>query len=87
MENYYVGLETRSHAFLLERRMKNEGIACEITYMPREIMTDLCNMGVRFKDSVLTEAINLLRYSGLPGLKLYREVTRPEGHYYYEVPL
>lgn len=54
---YYVGLESRTHAFLLEHRMKSEGMkTCEITYMPREIMIDLCNIGVRFKENELPKA-------------------------------
>lgn len=83
---YYVGLESRSHAFLLNDRMKNQGIVCEITYMPRDIMTDLCNMGVKFAEVELRRAEELLRRIGLPGCKLYIEITRPEGYYYYEVP-
>lgn len=87
MEYYYVGLESRSHAFLLERRMKDQGMTtCEITYMPRDIMIDLCNMGVRFRESELSHAIDILRRSGLPGCKLYREIVRPDRYYYHEIP-
>ncbi|TYQ15540.1 UNVERIFIED_CONTAM: uncharacterized protein DUF3343 [Acetivibrio alkalicellulosi] len=85
MESYYAGVESRSHSFILERRMKDEGIVCEITYMPRQIMTDLCNLGVKFKDEYLNQAIDIIRHSGLPGCKLYREIVRPEGNYYYDV--
>ncbi len=87
MTNYYVGLDSRSHAFLLERRMKNEGIECEITFVPREVMNDLCNMGVRFNESLLPEAISLLRRCGLPGCRLYKEIVKPEGFYYYEIQI
>ncbi|OPZ90333.1 MAG: hypothetical protein BWY74_02362 [Firmicutes bacterium ADurb.Bin419] len=87
MTNYYVGLESRSHAFLLERRMKNDGIECEITFVPRDIMNDLCNMGVRFDESVLPKAISLLRRCGLPGCRLYKEVIRPDIINYYEVQI
>lgn len=82
---YYVGLESRSHAFLLERRMKNEGIACEITYMPRDIMIDLCNMGVKFEEAELEKALGVLRRSGLPGCRLYVEYVQPDKFEYLEV--
>jgi Protein of unknown function (DUF3343) len=85
MTNYYVGLASRSHAFLLERRMKNEGIECEVSFVPREIMSDLCNMGVKFSESELPLAINLLRRCGLPGWRMYQEVVEPYGFKYNEV--
>lgn len=87
MTNYYVGLDSRSHAFLLERRMKNEGIECELTFIPREVMSDLCNMGVRFGESSLPAAINLLRRCGLPGCRLYKDIVRPDGCTYYEMQI
>lgn len=87
MVNFYVALESRSHAFLLERRMKNEGIKCEISFLPREVMNDLCNMGIKFDESVLPEAINLLRYCGLPGCSLYKEIVTPDGYIYTEVQI
>jgi len=87
MVNYYVALESRTHAFLLERRMKNEGIECEISFVPREVMSDLCNMGIKFNESVLPMAINLLRRCGLPGCRLYKEIVTPDGYIYSEVPI
>jgi len=72
---YYVGLESRTHAFLLEHRMKSEGMkTCEITYMPREIMIDLCNIGVRFKENELPKAIELLRRFNLQGLNFTKRL-------------
>ncbi|HHX17489.1 MAG TPA: DUF3343 domain-containing protein [Clostridium sp.] len=85
MEYYYAGVEIRSHAFILERRMKDEGIKCEITYMPRELMTELCNLGVKFKYEDLKKAIDLIRRLGLPGCKLYKEVITPDRIYYYDI--
>jgi len=87
MVKYYVALESRAHAFLLERRMKNEGIECEIAFVPREVMKDLCNMGVRFDESVFDRAINLLRFCGLPGCRLYKEVLTSDGYIYNEVQI
>ena len=84
---YYVALISRSHAFLLERRLKNEGILCELTYMPREIMYDLCNMGVRFGEHELPKALNALRRCGLPGCRLFKEVILPDQNQYFEVEL
>lgn len=88
MEYYYVGLESRTHAFLLEQRMKSEGMkTCEITYMPRDIMIDLCNMGLKFRDSELPQAIGVLRRFNLQGLKLYKEIVRPDRYYYHEISI
>jgi len=84
---YYVALISRTHAFLLERRMKSDGILCELTYMPREIMYDLCNMGVRFEENVLTKALNELRRCGLPGCRLFKEVILPNQNQYFEVQI
>jgi len=88
MEYYYVGLMSRTYVFYLEHRMKSGGVTtCEITFMPRDIMTELCNMGVRFRERELTQAVNVLRGSGVPGLRLFREIQRPDRYYYHEVPL
>ncbi|MCX7745932.1 MAG: DUF3343 domain-containing protein [Clostridia bacterium] len=87
MANYYIEVETRAHAFLLQRRMESGGVQCEITYMPREIMTSLCNMGVRFDESELEPALALLRRSGLPGCRLYREDIKPNDISYTEVEI
>ena len=87
MAYYYVALATRSQAFLLERRMKNEGVECELTFMPRTIMKDLCNMGVRFRENVLPGAVEMIRRSGLPTCRLYKEILHPGGAEYIEVKL
>lgn len=87
MVNYYVGLDSRTHAFLLERRMKNEGIECEVSFVPREVMNDLCNMGIKFDESVFERALSLLRRCGLPGCRLYKEVVNSDGYIYSEVPI
>jgi len=87
MTNYYVALESRSHAFLLERRMKKEGIKCEISFVPREIMSDLCNMGIKFDESEYLKSISLLRACGLPGCKLYKETVMPDEFLYDEVQI
>jgi len=88
MENYYVGLVSRTNVFFLEHRLKSGGVTtCEITFMPRDIMIDLCNMGVRFKEREFTQAISVLRSLGLPGLRLYREIKRPDRSYYHEVSI
>ena len=42
--------------------------------MPREIMTELCNMGVRFDESILINVLDVLRRSGIPSLKVFREL-------------
>lgn len=85
MINYYVLLGSRSHTFLLERRMKDEGITCEICYIPREIMTDLCNVGVKFDESQLKKAVCLIHMSGLPGCSIFQEIMTPTGGVYSKV--
>lgn len=85
MGYYYVGLETRSHAFLLERRMKSDGIECEITFMPRELMLDLCNLGVRFKEEEYARAVSMIRRSGLPGCRVYKQVASHDSYSYQEI--
>lgn len=73
MTNYYVVLQTKSQAFLLEQRIAHQGIKCELVSMPREIMKDLCNMGVRFKEDAYPKAVQVIKNRGLPGCKLYKE--------------
>lgn len=81
MINYYIVLESRSHAFLLERRMKDNGIKCEISFVPRNVVsekTSMCNMGIKFDECVLAEALGILRHCGLPGCRLYSETILPD---------
>lgn len=87
MVNYYTTHPTRSQAFLLERRLKMEGVKCELSYLPREIMMDLCNMGVKFPESEYHKAIEVIRRAALPGCKLYKEIVLPEGYKYIQVDL
>ncbi|MDF2524751.1 MAG: hypothetical protein K0R31_2392 [Clostridiales bacterium] len=84
MTSFYTAHPTRSQAFLLERRLKAQGINCELSYMPREIMIDLCNMGVKFEESEYGKAIDLIRRAGLPGCKIYREIKGPRSSQYIE---
>lgn len=81
---YYTAVESRSHAFLLERRLKAEGVICDLSYMPRELMTDLCNLGVKFREGEFYKAIEVIYRSGLPGIRMYREIVEPDG-FIYEV--
>lgn len=85
MDNYYTALQIRSHAFLLERRLKDGGVECELAFMPRTIMKELCNMGVRFGGTELQRAVSIIKRSGLPGCKLYREILSPSTSTYEEV--
>lgn len=78
----YISVPARSQSFLVERRLKNEGLYCEITYMPREIMTELCSMGVRFDDSILDNVIDVVRRSGIPSLKVFKEIRYPSNSQY-----
>ncbi len=78
MKYYYIVLLARSQAFLLEQRMKAAGIPCEIAYMPREIMVDLCNMGIKVDSVNLNLAIAVLSRSGLYGWKVFEETLFPD---------
>ncbi len=84
MTNMYVAFQTRSQAFLIERRLKNEGIECELAFMPREIMRDLCNLGVKFSELDYKRAVNVIRRAGIPGCRVYREVVYPNLSKCYE---
>lgn len=72
---------------MVERRLKLDGLYCEITYMPREIMTELCNMGVRFDELILANVIDALRRSGIPSLKLIREINYASYSQYEEIQI
>lgn len=85
MTYYYVEVETRSHAFLLEQKLKMEGIECELTYMPREIVSGLCNMGVRFPEYEFIRAYDTIRYSGLPGWRIYKQLVHADGYKYEKI--
>lgn len=85
MTYYYTALQSRSHAFILERRLKTEGVQCELSYMPRQILRDLCNMGVKFVERDLARAAEIIKRSGLPGARLYKETLNPRGSQYTEV--
>lgn len=87
MEYCYVAVPARSQAFLVERRLKLDGLYCEITYMPREIMTDLCNMGVRFDLTLLDSALEVLRRSGIPSIRVFKEEKYPTHSEYILVEL
>jgi hypothetical protein len=82
---YYTLLQTRTHALILERRFSLEGIPCELTYMPREIMSDLCNLGIKFSQNDYPRAMKVITNSGLPGCIVYRELMSPYESNYEKV--
>lgn len=82
----YISVPARSQTFLVERRIKNEGLYCEITYMPREIMTELCNMGVRFDEAILSNVLDVLGRAGIPGIRLFREIRYATYSQYEVIP-
>ena len=84
---YYTLLQSRAQAFLLERRLKSEGIECELSYMPKAIILDLCNMGVKFEEKVFTKAVSAIRRAAIPGSRLYKEIKYPDRCEYVEVSL
>lgn len=85
MAYYYTALQSKSHAFILEQRMRLQGIKCELVYMPRVIMKDICNLGVRFEDRCFSKAVDVIKNSGLPGCKIYLETVCPNSSQYTEI--
>jgi hypothetical protein len=85
MTLYYTLLQSRTHALILGNKFALENIPYELTYIPRELSRDLCNLGVRFTENYYPQAITVIRRSGLPSCKLYREYVSPEGNSYQEI--
>jgi len=85
MAYYYVALQSKTHAFLLENRLMAERIQCEITYMPRQIMMDLCNLGVKVHENYLQQALQILKNCGLPGIKVYLEIITSDNSSYEKI--
>ncbi len=82
---YYTLVQTKSHAFLLESRFRQEGVHCELTVMPRDIMPDMCNLGIRFAGADLAAALDVIGRCCLPGCRVFRESRYGGGIYYEEV--
>lgn len=87
MISYYIALQTKSHALLLERRLKQQGIKCELAFMPRPIMKDLCNMGIKLPEGYFDYAVPVIKCSGLPGFRVYKEILTSTGGNYIEVKI
>jgi len=87
MNYYYTVLQSKSHSLILEHRMRIQYIECELVYLPREIMKDLCNMGVRFDERYLNRAVEVIKHSGLPGCKIYMETVYPNSNKYIEISI
>lgn len=84
---YIAAPQSKTHAFLLERKLKVAGIPCDLTYVPRPVSTGVCNMGVKFAEIYYEKAINVIRVSGLPGCRVFRETINANSSSYYEVKL
>lgn len=82
MTQYYALVQTKSHAFFLESRLRQECVQCELTNIPRDIMTDLCNLGVRFTEADISAALDIIRRCRLPGCKVCREGWNGGGIFY-----
>lgn len=87
MVYYFAAAQSKTHAFLLERRLKAAGIPCDLTYMPKPVSTGVCNMGVKFAEMYYGNAIDVIRSSGLPGCKVFMETINANSSSYYEVKL
>lgn len=82
---YYMAFQNKTQAFLLEERLKAQQIACDVTYIPREIMTELCSLGLRFPEGGLPRAAAVIRASGIRGFRLYLETPTPIGNHYQQI--
>ncbi len=82
---YFVVPQSKTHAFLLERKFKEAGIPCDMTYIPRPITSGLCNMGVKFAEIHYRNALNVLKTLGFPGCKIYMETINADSSVYYEM--
>lgn len=82
---YYVVPQSKTHAFLLDRKLKETGIPCDLCYIPRPISTGVCNMGVKIAEKNYTDAVNVIRRSGLPGCRIYMETINADSSAYYEM--
>lgn len=84
---YYTVLKSKSHAFMLDNRLRTQQIGSELAYIPRELINDMCSMGVRFKEADLSAAVEAIKNLGLPGVRVYKEVMQPGGCQYIEVQI
>ncbi|NLK86313.1 MAG: DUF3343 domain-containing protein [Clostridiaceae bacterium] len=84
MNQYIAVPQSKTHAFLLAERLKNAGVTCSICYIPAQISNGPCSMGVRFSEKYFIICRRVIRESGLPGCRLYKEVINANASEYYE---
>ncbi len=87
MNQYIAVPQTRTHALLLAERLKAAGVNCGLCYIPGQIASGPCNMGVRFGERYLAAGKKVIRESGLPGCQLYLEIIHANNCEYHKVAL
>ncbi len=60
---------------MLEQRLRAEGAACEISYTPREISSDICNMGLKVPEHELQHVLRIAQSSGFTDIMVYEETV------------
>ena len=58
--NFLILVHTSSHAISIERKLKDSGINCKLTSIPRNISTD-CGICVRFNSADLEQVEKTIR--------------------------
>lgn len=82
---YYIAFQSRTHAFIMEERLKRAGIACELTYLPSSLTVSSCNIGIRLLQVNHAVTTALLKSSGLPGIRLFQEKLHQDQLSYVEI--
>jgi hypothetical protein len=86
--NHYIAVpQSKTHAFLLAERLRTAGVTCGICYIPRQISSGPCSMGVKFSEKYAACGRRVIRESGLPGCRLFLEVIHANNSEYHEVAL
>jgi hypothetical protein len=85
MNQYIAVPQSRTHAFLLAERLRAAGVSCGICFIPGQISSGPCSMGVRFSEKHIISGKKVIRESGLPGLRLYMEEINANSSEYHEV--
>lgn len=86
--NHYIAVpQSKTHAFLLAERLKTAGVLCGICYVPGQISNGPCSMGVKFGEKYLASGKRVIKESGLPGCRLFKEVIDTNSSEYYEIAI
>lgn len=65
-------------------RVQENSVACYDEFTG-SIRTGVCNMGVKIAEKNYTDAVNVIRRSGLPGCRIFMETLNADSSAYYEM--